>query len=264
MGSFAKISEKISDRHNGEQRKEAMQGTVLKKQIVGLVSLIALGLGAEATIISINITNGDAPRQIGASESTGVLDVTGWLNVTADSTNIGGTAVDVTLSKAPSGLNTSRDSGVGDGTDGFLALYEGGLRDSSGATLDDTFATLSDMTAFLASEGAVSYNVYAYYKSAGPNWDPDNVAIGLSGGSMTTVNPDGGTLSVSDAFVEAGTPESNYMVFSGLTADSTTVFFSRVSRDGLLTGLQIETVVPEPSAIALILCGGLVLVRLRR
>ena len=79
------------------------------------------------------------------------------------------------------------------------------------------------MTAYLATESTVAYSIYAYYKSKVDVSD-DTIALGLATNSLTDVNPVANTLFFSDSFVESSNPESNYIVFSGLTADSTTVF----------------------------------------
>jgi len=223
-----------------------------------LFVLLASTVTVNAGLISVNFTNSDLPRQILSLESTGVIATTGWENISESTSNILSTVVDITLDGATiDRANTARDFGNSDGTNGFLALYEAGLRDSTPTTLEDTFVTVSDMTAFLAAEGHVSYDIYAYYKSP-VNADPplDTIALGLTTGTFIDVNPDGASMSSADGFVGSSFSESNYMVFTGLTADSTTVFMNRVHRDGLLAGIQIQTVaVPEPSSLALLAIG---------
>ena len=105
----------------------------------------------------------------------------------------------------------------------------------------------------------------AYYKSPLNNVSPDDVELGLDTAALVTADPASALLSVNDSFVAAGNPESNYILFSGLTADSTTVYFNRVSRDGILTGFQVEAI-PEPGTGLLIAigAGGLLLCRRRR
>lgn len=221
------------------------------KGMLGLVAVIATAISANAGLVSINLTNADGPRQILVGESTGVIDTAGWLNIGATTANVDGTVVDATLGGTMVTANTLRDKGSGDGTDGFLALYEAGLKDSTGGTPGDTFITVSDMTAYLAAEGDSSYRIIAYYKSALNNTTPDTIALGLTTGSLTSVDPDGTSMSVTDSFVESANAESNYIIFSGLTADSTTVYLNRVSRDGLLTGIQIQTI-PEPATLGMV------------
>lgn len=234
------------------------------KGMLGLVAIIATAMSANAGLVSINLTNADGPRQILVGETTGVIDADGWVNMGATTANVGGTVVDATLGGTMGVANTSRDKGSGDGTDGFLALYEAGLRDATIATLGDTFITVSDMTAYLAAEGDTSYNIIAYYKSA-ITASPDTISLGLTTGSLTNVDPDGHTISVNDSFVESANPESNYIVFSGLTSDSTTVYLNKASggRDGMLTGIQIQTI-PEPATLGMVALFGAGLLVVRR
>ena len=236
----------------------------MKKTITTIAIASLLAGGAQATVLSINLTNTNAPRQIEASESTGIIDTTGWNNITATTTDVDGTAVDITLGGNILTANTKRDAG-GDGTNGFLALYEAGLRDATPGTAGDTFATISDMAAYLTAEGATSYNLYVYYKSGVPDaTTPRALAIGMDSSNLTTDNtPDGRDMSVNDSFVALGGTDANYVLYQGLTADSVTVFINKGDRDALLTGVQIETV-PEPSSAVLIGLGGLALILRRR
>jgi hypothetical protein len=221
-----------------------------------------MGTMAHAGVISINLTNSDGPRQILALESTGVIDTTGWINMTSGGNDVDGTAVDVAWGGSIGLANTLRDKGTGDGTDGFLALYEAGLRDSTSGTDGDTYVAISDMAAYLAAEGHTSYRIIAYYKSV-VTAAADGIELGLATDALTAVDPDGHRISVGDGFVEAGSPESNYMVFSGLTSDSATVYLNKVGRDGLLTGIQIETI-PEPATLGLAVGAGLGVLFIRR
>jgi len=194
----------------------------------------------QATVVSVNFTNADGPRKILATESTGVINAKGWVNMkTATKTNINGTPIDITLSAvAAGGWNTARDAKKGDGTNGFLALYEAGVKDNTPNKPADSFVTIKDMTAFLKAEGATSYTIYVYYKSTA-TLDKDNIALGLDSKKLTTYDPIGVKVSASDSFVAGGKANSNYVVYSGLTADSTTIFINRVQRDAMLTGIQI-------------------------
>jgi hypothetical protein len=179
--------------------------------------------------------------------STGVIrqDPSQWVNFDTSrsltASNLSGTPVDVTVSKAAVASHTAADAkpAFPDGTDSFLALYSAGLRDVSPAK-GDTYVTISDMAAYLKAKGAGSYRIIAYYKS-GVTASPDTIALGLTTGSLANVDPDGNAISVNDSFVESANPESNYIIFSGLTADSSTVYLNKVSRDGVLTGIQIQT-----------------------
>jgi len=84
-----------------------------------------------AGLISVNFTNGDLPRDILPSDSTDVVDTADWQNISASTSDIGSTAVDVTLEGMIHTANTARDFTDSDGTNGFLAVYEAGLRDST-------------------------------------------------------------------------------------------------------------------------------------
>jgi len=234
----------------------------MKKTITTIAIASLLAGAAQATVLSINLTNNDNPRQIQATESTGVINTTGWNNITATTADIDGTVVDITLGGSIATSNTARDAG-GDGTDGFLALYEAGLRDNTAGTPGDTFITISDMTAFLTTESATSYNIYAYYKSRVTAVDR-TLGIGTDSSNLTTDStPDGRDISASDSFVALGGTDANYVLYSGLTADSTTIYINRGTREATLTGIQIEAV-PEPSSAALIGLAGLAWILRRR
>jgi hypothetical protein len=233
------------------------------KRAVCSIFACFVGISAsQAGRISINLTNGDGPRQILASESTGVIDTTGWLNLTAGGNDVDGTVVDISLTGTIAVQNTARDKGSGDGTDGFLALFEAGLKDSTPSTAGDTYITVSDMAAYMSAEGHSSYRIIAYYKSA-VTASPDGIALGLSTETLTSVNPIDRLVSVNDGFVESASPDSNYMVFSGLTADSASVYINRVNRDGILTGMQIETI-PEPATLSMTVGAAAALLFIRR
>ncbi|MDB0055878.1 MprA protease, GlyGly-CTERM protein-sorting domain-containing form, partial [Akkermansiaceae bacterium] len=57
--------------------------------------------------------------------------------------------------------------------------------------------------------------------------------------------------------------DNNWMEFTGLTADSTTLYVNRGNRDALLTGFQIEAV-PEPSSAGLLALAGLLTLARRK
>jgi len=89
----------------------------MKKTLTTIAIGSLLAGAAQAAVLSVSITNTDGPRQIGASESTGVINTTGWQNLTASTTGVGGTAVDITLGGTIAPRNTLRDA---PGTNGFL------------------------------------------------------------------------------------------------------------------------------------------------
>ncbi|MEN1679711.1 MAG: PEP-CTERM sorting domain-containing protein [Planctomycetota bacterium] len=242
-------------------------------RLLAFVALAAIASTSPASVISVNFTNADGPRQVLPGETTGVVPDSAWLNVnlsTFDQTpgnsantgpfvgavpGVGGTAVDLSFTGAATGgfitTNTARDAANPDGTDGFLALYESGLRDSS-TTSGDTFFTLSGLSAFLSDTNGISYDLYVYYKSA-VTAAADAVDIGFNGGAVVTYDPDATGISASDPFVEAGNAESNFIAFTGLTDDSATFTLSRGAtggRDAILAGFQVVSIVPEPGSAA--------------
>jgi len=224
--------------------------------------LLPLAVGtANAAVLSINLTNADGPRQILATESTGVINTTGWVNVQSN-TAVTDSGVTIAPFGNRSTSNTLRDLGVGDGTDGFLALNEFGLRDSTGANQTDTGVTISGLSQFLTAANASEYRIIAYYKS--PIISGNRVIeIGLDSSFTTVDTPDYSNVSVNDNFVQHESADSNYIEFTGLTADSTTLYVNRSNRDGLLTGFQIEAV-PEPSTSLLAGLAGIGLLLRRR
>lgn len=239
----------------------------MKTKLYAMGAILGGVLAADAAVISINITNGDAPRQILGTESTGLINTTGWNNISASTTNIDGTGVNLTLSGTVGTSNTLRD-GSGDGTDGFLALYEAGLRDGSGGTTGDSTLSLSGLSGFMTANSATDYRIIAYYKSPLnlTSGDAFQIRVGATvntGTFVTTNTPDNANMSVSDSFVQLGSAENNWMEFTGLTTDTAVVEVNRTSRDGLLTGIQIEAV-PESSSAALLGLGGLALILRRR
>lgn len=232
-----------------------------------ILLLAAFGVSANAAVVSINLTNGDGPRQIGGSESTGVIATTGWHNISSATLDVGGTGINVTPSEAAGTTNTLRDSGSGDGTDGFLALYEAGLRDSGAA--DVTTVTIANMTAYLAAQSATEYRIIAYYKSPITSGTRSfRIRVGATAGTgsyVTTNTPDFANMSASDTFVELGGADNNWMQFTGLTSDTAVIEIDRVDRDGSLVGFQIETIaVPEPSSATLFGLGCFALTLRRR
>lgn len=218
---------------------------------------------AQADLVSVNLTNTDGPRQILAGETTGVLPDSAWHNLqlggpTGTAADVGGSVIDVAWTASSVGRqNTARDASNPDGTDGFLALFEAGLLDSAPGT--PSSVTLSDLSAYLSATGLPSYNVYAYFKSP-ITASPDGISI-----NGVTVDPDATAISVNDSFVLAGNPESNYAVFTGLTADTFSITFDRVDRDALLVGFQVAAV-PEASQVLMLglITAGIGVTRWRR
>ena len=237
----------------------------MKITLLSLAAIAAVA-SADAAVVSINLTNGDGPRQVKSGESTGVIDTTGWLNVSATTSNIGGTGIDIALSTGITSSNTARGAG-GDGTSPVQALYEGGLRDSTGGTPGDTAVTLTNLAAFMTANGASDYRILAYYKSPVTSGTRSfSIRVGATPGSgtlKTTNTPTYSAVGVTDSFVELGNADNNWMQFAGLTSGTSVIEVNRVGRDGLLVGLQIEAV-PEPSSAALLGLGGLALTRRRR
>ena len=68
---------------------------MFKIGLLGLWVLLASSGVANAGLISVNFTNGDGPRDILAGEFTGVVNATGWQNITATTSDIDSTVVDV-------------------------------------------------------------------------------------------------------------------------------------------------------------------------
>jgi len=222
--------------------------------------------------LAVNFTNSDAPRQVLAGETTGVIPVTGWTNlnvVTASQSedpdtridvigsadNVSGTTIDISWRAAVlQGSNSARGFSGSNGTDGTQALYEFGLRDNSGDDFSDTQFTISDLASYLTSQSASSYDLYVYFKST-VNVSQDAISLGLGLDALSTYDPAPAPSPISQPFVLGGNADSNYAVFSGLTSDSTTVFFSRAAngRDGLIAGFQVVvTSIPEPSSTMLV------------
>ena len=229
-----------------------------------LLATIASVSASHAALVSVNLTNTNGPRQIQSGESTGVISTTDWANVSSSTTNISGSGVDATLAGTISASNTLRDGAPADGTDGFLALFEGGLKDSTAGSATDTSITLSNLSALLAAEGHTSYRIIAYYKSAVNVTTADSFQLQLDSNTPVITNtPDNSNISASDSFVKLGSVENNWMEFTNLTSDTATIAINRISRDGVLVGLQLETV-PEPSSTALLGLGGLALIMRRR
>ena len=131
------------------------------------------------------------------------------------------------------------------------------------------------------------YDVYVYFDgSNGAGWRVAEFTIGgttLSGEDSENTNwgfgqntgkvyqlPVAGSGGNQPFPTSPNNNEGNYVVFSGITGDAFTLGAAGGSNNGLfrapINGIQIVgTVIPEPSAAALCLLGGLVLVRrLRR
>lgn len=213
--------------------------------------------------LAINFTNGDAPRQVLAGETTGVVPFNGWtnLNVLTSSSpllNVGGTSIDVSWQAPVLQASTTARGAGGDGTNAIQSLFEYGLRDNSAPVgSPNAEFTISDLTSHLASQSALSYDLYVYYKSFVPGVVAnDDITIGLNNDPVSTFDPAVALTPLSQPFVLAGNADSNYVVFSGLTTDSTTVSLSRAptdGRDGLIVGFQVDvTSVPEPSSAILV------------
>ena len=234
------------------------------KPIYQVILSLSLPLATQAALLSVNITNTDGPRQILAAESTGVIATTGWVNVQSNTpvTNAGSSGINITTFGSRGIVNTLRDTGTGDGTDGFLALYEAGLRDSTGGNQTDTGVTITGLSQFMTAVNATEYRIIAYYKL--PVASGNRIfEIGVDTTFVTTNTPDYSNISASDSFVEHGNTDNNWMEFTGLTADSTTLYVNRGNRDALLTGFQIEAV-PEPSSAGLLALAGLLTLARRK
>ena len=210
-------------------------------------TIIAIALGSlltsitQAGVLSINLTNKDGPRQVTPRDSTGIVKSDKWHNITASTKNVAGSGIDITLGGKIDGSTTeSDDTSRPDKTNGFLALYEAGLRDKTPNKKGDTFIKISNMKAYLKAKRARSYNIYVYYKG-GTNTDKDKISLGMDSSKLKKIDPAKGNTSAKDHFVRKGRANSNYIIYKRLKADSTTIFINKEDRDGILAGIQIET-----------------------
>jgi len=232
----------------------------------------------QATLVSINFTIDTAAGKIETGESTGVIATTGWFNTSAtigDVTNaldVNGVATGINIADSRQLVQnsaTARDApnGESNGTDGFLALYEGGIRTSAA----NQTLTFTNMSNFLNAAGASEYKMIFYFRSRTAN-DAATITTNIDGGTDTTtqIMQSGAAITYDYGFVEAAgeattDPDANYIVYDHLTADTTTLNYHRGGADLYLTGVQIEAVaVPEPSSAALLGLGGLALIFRRR
>ena len=238
----------------------------MKKTIGISIVVLAVTLVANAGVISVNFAR-DATGfgAIEGGESAGVIDTTDWVNVTTvgTTTGVGGSLIDITL-VAQGGGQVIVARGVESSQ-----LFNTGLRSSDAANNGTTYATIANMTAQLAADGATSYNLYVYYKSAVAGSYTADLALGQLDPLPTSTTygaADNNTFS-STGFVlaDAGdlSVEANYIKYTGLTDDTITMFVDRGNKDTMFNGFQVETI-PEPATLGMVAAFGGAVIFIRR
>jgi hypothetical protein len=203
------------------------------KGIVGFLMIMAVAFSANATVISVNFSKpGVAGTEMAPTDTAGVIDVAGWVNVNNATPvpNIGGSLVDLAADGGGSFWSRGGET---------TKLFNGGLRDNKTAT-GDTYATISDMTAQLAADEASSYNLYVYYKAYSSGGNTGRLGLGALSPLDTLFV---GNNSFSEYVVENGTNSpSNYIKYTGLTTNSITMFVEKGANAVYFSGFQIETI----------------------
>jgi len=279
--------------------------SVGRRQFVGALAGISLASAASAASIGVNFVNtGDAGVQNGTGDALGAADVAGaagyahanwnnlgrWGNPTGLNDSSGsGTSVNVTW-------DSNNTWGNGADTSTANGKLMAGYLDATGqpnnnsnpysgwdnANKPDTLFT--GIGSWLAAQGALSYKVIVYSDGDATEgriseyWLQN--ATGSDFGSLTlgtdltthrflkdTSNFSGGFTEVTDSANSVGTAgEGNYMVWSGLTADSFLLRSEERDFRAQINGIQIIAEVPEPGTVLLLGLGslGFLLARRRR
>jgi hypothetical protein len=251
----------------------------MKKIILPAVAALAIASSANAAIISVNF-DGRSAGTLASGDVAGVESANNWNNVSSGD-NSGSNATTSSL------IN---DSGVVTSTSityeqNFWSINNGTSTDgkvSSGYTNTSSTADGVLSIAGLGSEfTSGGYNVILYLGGTDSQGQNTAIEVGANIGGGTSqwirhVRSTDATFSgynsetfADEATAQSGSTNSNYVVFSGLTAAS---FDINVLKDSSSTsgwaragikGVQIVAV-PEPSSTALLGLGGIALILRRR
>lgn len=274
-----------------------------RKAFLAVVTALCVNGVASAASVGVNfVATGDGGVQNGAADALGATEVAGvsayeqlnwnnlgrWGNATALNDGLGAaTGINVTWD-SPNTWNT----GVGTSTSnnklmtGYLdAIGQPNIPGSpysgwNNANKPDAYVT--GLGAWLANQGMSSYSVLIYTDGdttegrIGEYWLQN--ASGSDFGALTlgddltshvfakdSANFSGSFIQVPDAANSVGNAaDGNYILFSGLTADSFLLRTEEQTFRAQINGFQIIGEVPEPSSIALLSLAGLSLAFARR
>ncbi len=212
---------------------------------VAAVSWLTLSTGKAETIISVNFQGGNSVG-LASTDSTGVHAATNWNNAVGvtgadlalkDST---GAASGVTLTAYQNDGNALGDNSADTGNASTQATLFGGSLDTNGVWFRPASFSVSGLSAF------TTYDLVIYYFSGMPDW------VGGRTGDFSVAETstrhyfksmsgaENLTSFVESASTTPGTFDvGNYVVFTGLTADTASVMMEHTSDYMSVVGFQI-------------------------
>jgi hypothetical protein len=240
----------------------------MKKNIVLLAVfalVFALPSAAQAVSIGLNFQDGDGFETMVAADSAGVIPQINWNQ-----------SSDFSANNSQSGTidNMINDAGLASGVKvEWTSANAWRNENSTAASTADTkmmdgYAEIngSQYTFDFTGISYAEYDIYVYVGDDGRG-STATVSNGTTSFSFST-NSDGAIFP--GAYLQttdtgAGNPLANYAVFSGLSGASQSFNFPTKSAQPGIHGFQIvDTTIPEPSSMALLLTGACALLLRRR